>query len=280
MTANMNPQLADLIEAFDVFFLDQYGTLHDGRMPYPGAVDALQRIRSAGRRVVILSNSGKSAADNAARFVRLGFPETSFDHFVTSGEVAVDLVETGRLGLSLSPRTRCFTISSDTDTNLADRLGLTAAEKAEEADLIVISGSQADKVGMGAYADMLRHAAAAGVPAICTNPDIQMLTPSGLAPAAGSIARLYESFGGRVAWVGKPHPAMYDYAYRLCGSPPKERIVAIGDSLEHDVAGAHRFGIASVLVRLGVSDKVSREALQAAVDEAGLKPLAILDRLS
>lgn len=277
MTADM--KLANLIEAFDAFFLDQYGTLHDGRMAYPGAADALRRIRSAGKQVVILSNSGKSAADNAVRFVRLGFPETSFDHFVTSGEVAVDLLQTDRLGLPLSARTRCFTISSDADTNLADRLGLTVVGTADEADLIVISGSRAHKVGMEIYAIMLRRAAKSGVPAICTNPDTQMLTSSGLAPAAGSIARLYESLGGQVSWVGKPHPAMYDYAHRLCGSPPKEKIVAIGDSLEHDIAGAHRFGIASVLLRMGVSDRASMKDLQTAADEAGLKVLAILDRL-
>lgn len=277
MTTDM--QLADLIEAFDVFFLDQYGTLHDGRRPYPGAVDALKRIRAAGKRVVILSNSGKSGADNAARLVRLGFAETSFGHFVTSGDVAVDLLKTGRLNLPLSSHTRCFTLSSDEDTNLADRLRLKLVERANEADLIVISGSQAHKIGMKTYADMLRPAVRAGVPAICTNPDIQMLTSSGLAPAAGSIAKLYESLGGQVLWVGKPHPAMYDYAHRLCGLPPKERIVAIGDSLEHDIAGAHRFGIVSVLVRLGVSDGMSKKDLQDAANEAGLKPLAILDQL-
>jgi len=275
-----NVPLSSLIKSFDVFFLDQFGTLHDGVAPYPGAVGALQRIRAAGKQVVILSNSGKSAEANARRFVKIGFPKDSFDQFVTSGEVAVDLLMRGALNLPLSPRTRCFTISRDGDTFLADRLGLEAVETADHADLIVISGSQAHRISLDTYREMLRPAAEAGVPAICTNPDIMMLTPQGLAPAAGSIAKIYEALGGTVSWVGKPHRAMYEYAYRICGAPPKDRIVAIGDSMEHDIFGAQRFGISSVLIHLGVSSGIARKELESVAEKAGLGMPAILERFS
>jgi HAD superfamily hydrolase (TIGR01459 family) len=273
-------ELAALIDQYDVFFVDQFGTLHDGVEPYPGAVDALLAMRAAGKLVVILSNSGKSGADNAARLVRLGFPKASFTHFVTSGDVAVDALQSGALGLSLSPEIRCFTISSDNDRNLARRLGLREAEEAGGADLVVISGSQADRLGLDAYRTMLRPAVEARVPAICTNPDIEMITPSGLAPAAGSIARLYEEMGGAVQWVGKPHEPMYRFAHRICGCPGKDRIVGIGDSLEHDVAGAAGFGIDAVLLRKGVSGSLDRDALMAKADAEGWRFRAILDHLA
>ncbi|WEX08369.1 TIGR01459 family HAD-type hydrolase [Chelativorans sp. AA-79] len=273
-------ELQALIAAHDVFFVDQFGTLHDGSSPYPGAVEALLAMRQAGKTVVILSNSGKSGTDNAARFVGLGFPAGSFDHFVTSGDVAVDLLRSGAAGLAVSPATRCFTISSGNDANLAERLGLAVVERAGDADLVVISGSQADRIGLDGYAALLRPAAEVGVQAICTNPDIRMLTPNGLAPAAGSIAKLYETLGGRVLWVGKPHAPIYEYAHRLCGAPAKERIVAIGDSLEHDIAGAAAFGIHAVLVRLGVSAEATEEALRAEAAEAGVALAGILDRVA
>ena len=56
--------------AFGTFFVDQYGVLHDGRHPYPGAIEALRRLKDAGRHVVLLSNSGRSAAYNARRAAR------------------------------------------------------------------------------------------------------------------------------------------------------------------------------------------------------------------
>ena len=65
------PGIESLIENFDVFFLDQYGVLHDGAAPYPGALQCLRMIRASGKRIVILSNSGKRAAENEKRMVQL-----------------------------------------------------------------------------------------------------------------------------------------------------------------------------------------------------------------
>ena len=47
----MNPHshIVPLIPCYDAFFIDQFGTLHDGRLAYPGATAALMRIRAAGR---------------------------------------------------------------------------------------------------------------------------------------------------------------------------------------------------------------------------------------
>ena len=277
---NLYPQLTALIDRYDVFFVDQFGTLHDGSAPYPGATEAISALRTAGKTVVILSNSGKSGAENAARFIRMGFAPDSFDHFVTSGDVAVESLRTGALGFPFDPATRCFTVSSGNDRNLVQRLGYRTAEHAEDADLVVIAGSDADRIGLDAYQALLSPAAEADVPAICTNPDIEMLTPTGLAPAAGRIAELYKAMGGRVHWIGKPHPAIYDYAHRLCGHPDKKRILAIGDSIEHDVAGAAGFGIDAVLVRNGVSGGAGSETLLAKIKEARLDVRAIVDALA
>jgi len=41
--------------------LDQFGVLHDGRQPYPGAVHAVQALAESGRQVLIISNSSRRA---------------------------------------------------------------------------------------------------------------------------------------------------------------------------------------------------------------------------
>ncbi len=59
-----------LIPCYDALFIDQFGTLHDGLMAYPGAAAALLRVRAAGRKVVLLSNSGKPLQPNVKRLSR------------------------------------------------------------------------------------------------------------------------------------------------------------------------------------------------------------------
>jgi HAD superfamily hydrolase (TIGR01459 family) len=242
--------LAGLIERYDVFFVDQFGVLRDDESAYPGSAHALQLLKDAGKTVVILSNSGRSGEYNAERFAKLGFARDSFDRFVTSGDAAYSILS--QHGAPAPPGSRCLTISSGDDRNLADRLSLQAVDDAFDADLVIISGSQAEDIPMAAYADMLKPAAQRGILAICTNPDIHKLSRGTIAPGAGSIAQLYERIGGVVRWFGKPYRDIYEEALRLCGDPPLDRVVCIGDSIDHDIFGASSMGLNSVLVQTGI----------------------------
>ena len=39
--------------------LDQFGVLHDGQKPYPGAIEAVTALADSGRSVLIISNSSR-----------------------------------------------------------------------------------------------------------------------------------------------------------------------------------------------------------------------------
>ena len=74
---------------------------------------------------------------------------------------------------------------------------------------------------------------------------------------AGAIAREYEALGGRVVMAGKPHAPIYELAYReleaLTGRAiGKSRILAIGDGIGTDIAGADAQGIDSLFVASGM----------------------------
>ena len=69
--------LADIASRYGGFIVDQWGVLHDGARPYPDALDCLARLREAGKRVVLLSNSGKRTAINRARLAEIGMPHRS-----------------------------------------------------------------------------------------------------------------------------------------------------------------------------------------------------------
>ncbi len=268
--------LNELSTLYGVFFIDQFGVLRGGEAAYGGAAQALARLKAQGKTIVILSNSGRSGQYNAARLLRLGFDSGSFDHFVTSGDVALVLLESGLLPIGKTKHTRSLTISSGDDRSLADKLGFSSVASADDADLIIISGSETERIPLETYRSLLHPAARRGVPCICTNPDLHKLVGDTLLPAAGAIAALYEEMGGMVTRIGKPHMDIYQHAHALCRYPEKARIVSIGDSLDHDILGAATFGIDSVLVRTGVQALVSEAALEVQMQKVQLAPRYLL----
>ncbi len=268
--------LDELSALYDVFFIDQFGVLRGGEAAYPGAALALASLKAQGKTIVILSNSGRSGSYNAARLVRLGFDSGSFDHLVTSGDVALALLESGHLQIERNKLTRSLTIASGDDHFLADKLGFSSVASANDADLIIISGSETERIPLEAYRRLLRPAAKRGAPCICTNPDLHKLVGEMLLPAAGAIAAIYEEMGGVVTRIGKPYLDIYQHAHALCRYPAKGLIVSIGDSLEHDIRGAVTFGIDSVLARTGVQAYVSGAALHIHIREAQLAPRYLL----
>jgi HAD superfamily hydrolase (TIGR01459 family) len=240
--------LADLLDRYDVFFVDQFGVLIDGQQAYPGAVDALQQLKRANKRVLLLSNSGKPGTSSVDRLARMGFAPALFDHVVTSGDTSL------ALGHSLikGKGGRGLTISRDGDQSLSQGLGLDSTSNPALADLLLLTGSEADTVSMDDYMRLLQTLAQRNVPCICTNPDQLMLSCAGLVAGAGALADLYEGMGGTVRRVGKPFPEIYQHAWRTVGEPTKSKILCIGDSLDHDGLGAARFGAPFALVRTGV----------------------------
>jgi HAD superfamily hydrolase (TIGR01459 family) len=239
-------RLRDLARLYEVFFIDQYGVLHDGTRPYPGAPDALARLGDEGRRVVVLSNSGKRSTANEARLEALGFDRRCWTLFLSSGEVAWRMLQA--TPVEARPQ-RCLVLSRDADASPIEGLGMATTANPREADLVLIAGSEAPRRTLADYRSLLAPAAERVAPALCVNPDVTMLVPGGTAFGAGRIARLYEELGGPVTWIGKPHPEIYRAALATVGDG---RMIGIGDSVEHDIVGAKGIGADAALVLGGI----------------------------
>ncbi|MFC3325793.1 TIGR01459 family HAD-type hydrolase [Mesorhizobium cantuariense] len=267
-----------LVERYDVFLLDQFGVLHDGTRPYPGAVAALSALKRAGKTVVLVSNSGRRARPNESRLIKLGFEPGSWDHFVSSGEVAWrsfnDMAASGKL----RPGIKCLLISRDDDRSAIDGLPFVLTGAGDEAELVLISASEGDRYDLDHYRRLLAPAAARQVPCFCTNPDTIMLTANGPRFGAGRLADLYESLGGSVTRIGKPHKAIFDTALALAGKPDRGTVVCVGDSVEHDISGGDGAGIATALVLSGILADTSD--LAAVFEEQQAWPDYIADSFS
>ena len=86
----------------------------------------------------------------------------------------------------------------------------------------------------------------------CANPDLVVMHGNRLALCAGALAQWYEEAGGRVRWHGKPFRSVYDTCLELLGIEDRTRILAVGDSLRTDIAGATGAGLDSVLIADGI----------------------------
>jgi HAD superfamily hydrolase (TIGR01459 family) len=280
MTGLAIPTLAgmrDLAGRFDIFVLDQFGVLHDGAAPYPGAVEALVELKAAGKRTLLLSNSGKRSAPNEARLVKLGFRPGSWDHFLSSGEVAWRSLQRS---LQTQAGLRCLLISRDGDRSAVEDLPLTLVDSGAAADIVLLSASEGDRYDLDHYRRLLGSAARRGVECLCTNPDKIMLAAAGQRFGAGRIADLYAEMGGPVTWIGKPFPEIYAAALDMLGNPDPDRVVCVGDSVEHDIAGGQGAGLATALVATGILDRASEAERESLFAEHRARPDFLLPRFA
>ncbi|MGO4404801.1 TIGR01459 family HAD-type hydrolase [Bosea sp. RAF48] len=244
--------LAEVAERYDGFLLDQWGVLHDGSKPYPHAVACLEHLRAAGKAVVILSNSGRSGSENEAVLASMGFARRLYDHVASAGDDARDALASRSEPAYRNLGSRCLLLARPGEEHLANGLGLTLVESPEEADFLFAMTMDAERQSVSGWKPLLVRALQRGLPMICSNPDRHRVHADGsLREAPGLVALAYETMGGTVHYHGKPHPRIYASCLRSTALPAS-RLLAIGDSLEHDVAGAANAGIDACFIAGGI----------------------------
>ena len=252
MAAAASPRFSDgltaLAEAYDHFLLDQWGVLHDGFAPYEGVVEALASLKAAGKKLSVITNSGRTGEDNAAQLARLGIGSDLLDAVVSSGDLALDWL------LREAPQRRCFAICSRGDPSPLEAAGVPLVERVEEAELIFLSGmpSEEVRVDFSAFEPWIEAGIERGLTLICANPDRHGPHGKAVLISSGTVAAAYEARGGSVISFGKPGPEIYRLA--MAGFPgiPPARCVMVGDMPETDLAGAAASGIDAVWVLGGV----------------------------
>ncbi len=246
------PGLAPLAADFDALLLDQWGVLHDGHQAYAGAAEALQRLRTAGKAVLLLSNTARRGSDNLHLLQRLGFAGHLFDGVVSAGDDARDALLHDPDPFYRGLGGRCGVLSRPGDRALAEGLGFEIVDDPAQADWLLLLSSEPPQQSLAAWQTLLDEAARRGLPMVCANPDLDRATADGrLLEAPGRVAQHYEALGGVVRWHGKPQPRIYNTCLQRLGLV-RSRILAVGDSLPHDVAGALGAGLPSAWVTGGV----------------------------
>ena len=265
--------LEKIAERYQGFIIDQWGVLHDGGAPYPGAIDCLTSLRAEGKRIVLLSNSGKRAAVNKQRLLEMGYHDGLFDEVVTSGEACWQALHDRNTPDFATLGRRCFFWARGGDQSHVEGLDLDVVDQPEDADFLYLAGVP-DYAELDPYLPVLEIGVKQGAPLICANPDIVAIYPNGgRGMAPGGVAKRYEEMGGKALYIGKPHRPVYELCLRLLDGVPRDGILGIGDSLQHDVAGGNGVGIDTTLLTHGVH----QDAFAGTDDETSRQ--SALDRL-
>ncbi|TSA11945.1 MAG: TIGR01459 family HAD-type hydrolase [Betaproteobacteria bacterium] len=244
--------VSELMSGFDGFIVDQWGVLHQGSRPYPGAIDCLERMRDAGKHVVVLSNSAQREAANVRLLEQMGFPARLFERMVVAGEEARAAIMAKSTPFHAKLGARCYAFTRAGERSVFEGIGLAFVTTIGEADFLVALGIDTPYRPLSDYDGELHAARARGLPMICANPDITRFHHGALVAATGALARRYAELGGEVFHHGKPWPAIYASCLVALGDCAPGRVIAVGDSIEHDIVGAARVGLTSAFIAGGI----------------------------
>lgn len=227
------------------YLLDLDGTVYRGKKLIPGAREAVEALRSRGRRILFLSNKPLYSREHYAnKLSHLGIPATVDDVINSSFVLANFLAKE-------APGAKVFAIGEPALLEELQRAGLELSEDPQKIDYVVAAF---DRTFNYRKLNIAFQALRRGARFYATNPDRTCPTEDGEIPdAAAVIAALEVTTGRKVEKVfGKPSKYMVKVALEMLRLQP-EYCAMVGDRLETDIRMAKEHGLTAILVLSGVT---------------------------
>jgi len=277
---------AEISRAYEVALCDIWGVLHNGRSAFGAAAQALLEFRQSGGTVILITNAPRPSADIKAQLRHFGVPDAAYDAIVTSGDVTIALIR----ARGAAP---VYHLGPPRDLGLFELAGLAGPTALDAAGYVVCTGLFDDTRETPAdYEAPLRAMAARRLTMICANPDLVVHRGADLIYCAGALAQRYEAIGGEVVYAGKPHAPIYGEALGIAASSrgrpvDKRRVLAIGDAMRTDIAGATAQGIDALFITSGIHREdfdrpgtAPHDAIEMFCATHGLRPKAFTSALA
>ena len=245
-----------VIDLYDFFILDQWGVMHDGNYGYDHAIKSVEKLIKENKKLIIISNSSKRKMSSENRLKSLGFDKKHFIEVMTSGEMIWQEISNSinNYGSELK---NCFHIyDASKEDGLDFRNGLEEfnfVSNVKDSNFI-LACTPFENTEPVDYIPILKDALDLNLIMFCANPDFVTVEKNNEKNifCMGTIADLYDHMGGKVIILGKPSKEIYLESTKKIKKLDLSRIVAIGDSLDHDILGAKNFGIDSILISSGI----------------------------
>lgn len=238
--------LGEIAGFYEGYILDLWGVVHDGEKAFPQTIPTLREMKRARRRVWFLSNAPRRAHTVAEKLAAMGITEDLYEGIMTSGEATWQAL--GERYLAQWGK-RCFHIGGARDHSLFEQLDIDLVDSPDKADFTLCSGVEDFGHSAEVYRDRLAACAERRLPMICANPDRIVHVGENMVICAGTLADIYIEMEGEVTWFGKPYRRVYSHCLSAMQGL---RVLAVGDAMPTDIAGATGAGIDSVLVTGGI----------------------------
>lgn len=228
-----------VLERFDAFLFDLDGVVCLGNEPLPRAKESLARLRRAGKGIRFLTNDPRpTRAEISARLRGMGI-EVRAGEVVSSGWATA-----GYLAEEGVPS--AYVVGSGSLESEIRGAGIEVAEAGDGPGTVVVGTDERASYG---HVEAAARLISGGARFVATNPDGSFPAPGGRIPGTGALVAAVAAASGRRpdAVVGKPNPWMFELALGGLDASP-DRIAVVGDNPETDVLGAHRTGLAAILV--------------------------------
>lgn len=258
----MPENILDLIDKFDLYVFDIYGVLWNGKSVIPGADNTLEKLKKAGKKVLIMSNGTALSRQIEESYGRRGFIKgIHYDKVVSSGDAYHTYVLNDKRNLKFYQFGRPSKV-------LFEGSRYVELQEPDEADFVYAGVPQTfdgeiwrDYLTIEPFAEELLHLIKMNKTLVCANPDLKAFENQyeEAVVRQGSVAKFYAEHGGDVEYWGKPYGNIYDFALR--DEPlPRDRMLMVGDTLQTDILGGKNYGMKTALIRRGISELNMQEA--------------------
>ena len=235
---NLN-HLSEIFASYDTYIIDLWGVMHNGISLNPKALEVIENLNKNAKKIVFLSNAPRPSAKVINFLKKMKMDEKFLSKVITSGEAAMQAVNRHKFGKKF------FHLGPARDNSIFEKVeeNKTSLEKC---DFILCTGFfDEHENNLDYYKSLLKNFTDKKL--ICTNPDLIVHRGNIEELCAGSIAKIFESIGGKVIYYGKPYKEIYEMCFKK-----GEKVLAIGDNLRTDIKGANNLNIDSLFIYNGV----------------------------
>lgn len=233
------------------YIFDLDGTIYLGNTLLPGAAELVRALRSAGRKLLFLSNNPtRTREEYRAKLSRLGV-EAGLENILTSGYVMAEYLKAEARGAAV------FAVGEPPLRAELKAAGLRLTENPAQIEYVVAAFDRTfDYHKLNVAFQAIRR----GARFVATNPDRTCPVPGGEIPDCAAVIGAIEGATGQKVEVvvGKPSPIMVSTALSVLQLPAEECVI-FGDRLETDIQMGTDGGISTALVLTGIT---SREQLE------------------
>ena len=242
--------LSDILDEFDVLFLDAFGVINIGDKLIPSIIETLNIARDKGICVIIITNGATYCSEKKInQFYDLGL-EFSYDEIISSRDATERF-----LSIHLKPSKIGVLGNKDEKINIKNSITINLTKDIElfdEVDSFIFLGTS---YWDSDFQDLLKDSLTSNPrPFFVSNPDI--VAPHkdyfSIEPGYFSLKLINEGINLPL-WFGKPFSTIFEMGLEkvqfITGSSIEmSRIGMVGDTLHTDILGANSIGIKSILM--------------------------------